>query len=410
MFEVGETDAEAELVNREGTTIPHYLTGRLVELEGEPCLIGMGVDVSRRCELEAERERLFNLSPDPLCVVGVDGRFREISPAWERTLGYTRGDLVERRFLDLVHPDDVERTEAELEKNRAGMETRTFENRYRHRDGSWRWFSWSSSVDPKRGLVYGVARDVTEEKAVAEALRTSEERYRTLVESARDAIVALAPDGTISSVNRAFEGITPGRRLAPHPGGRRARSRTHGQTPVTWSGAGPVPETSRPERDRSSVRADARTAGEAIVHRGARALLPSPVPGRGRAHVGAGVDEPGHERRRCHGGGWRGGISTSLAAVDEEKAARYPDAHSGRYVRLSVTDTGTGIPPKDLTQIFEPLFTTKEEGQGTGLGLPTVYSIVRQHGGWMDVESELGRGSTFHAYLPPASPDSATGP
>lgn len=104
------------------------------------------------------------------------------------------------------------------------------------------------------------------------------------------------------------------------------------------------------------------------------------------------------------------GLSTSLAAVDEETAARYPDAHSGRYVRLSVTDTGTGIPPGDLPQIFEPLFTTKEEGQGTGLGLATVYSIVRQHGGWMDVESELGRGSTFHAYLPTASFDSATGP
>ncbi len=110
--------------------------------------------------------------------------------------------------MDLVHPDDVERSREELKRNQRGSGTRTFENRYRCRDGSWRWLSWNSSVDTETGLIYGVARDVTTRIEVAEALRKSEERYRTLVESARDAILTLGPDGTIRSANQAFETIT----------------------------------------------------------------------------------------------------------------------------------------------------------------------------------------------------------
>ena len=87
-----------------------------------------------------------------------------------------------------------------------------------------------------------------------------------------------------------------------------------------------------------------------------------------------------------------------------EAVRRGPPWRAGAFVCLSVTDAGTGIPPEILPRLFEPFFTTKAKGQGTGLGLSTVYGIVQQHGGWVDVDSQVGRGTAFAVYLPVSAP------
>lgn len=86
--------------------------------------------------------------------------------------------------------------------------------------------------------------------------------------------------------------------------------------------------------------------------------------------------------------------------IDEILATQWPQAKSGSYVRLSVTDTGCGIPPELRDKIFEPFFTTKPVGKGTGLGLSTVINIAKNHGGFVTLESEQGRGTSFHVFFP----------
>jgi nitrogen-specific signal transduction histidine kinase/ActR/RegA family two-component response regulator len=99
-------------------------------------------------------------------------------------------------------------------------------------------------------------------------------------------------------------------------------------------------------------------------------------------------------------GGGQVCVATEFVQLDEGRAHTNAEARAGEFVCLSVSDTGTGIAPEVLPRIFEPFFTTKEVGKGTGLGLATVYGIVKQHQGWIEVSSEVGKGTTFKVLLP----------
>ena len=101
-------------------------------------------------------------------------------------------------------------------------------------------------------------------------------------------------------------------------------------------------------------------------------------------------------------------ISTEALQINEEAAIANPDARAGPVVQLTISDTGSGIRPENISRIFEPFFTTKEVGKGTGLGLAVVHGIVRQHRGWITVESAVGKGTTFRIFLPASDKSAET--
>ncbi len=128
-------------------------------------------EVTQRAQ---ERDRIWQLNPDLLAVARSDARLVAVNPAWSALLGWTEAELVGRLALDLVHPEDHEAMLLVLGRLAAGLPVQRVLNRYRHRDGSWRWLTWT--VVPDGGLIHATGRDVTDERAASEALHLAEEQ------------------------------------------------------------------------------------------------------------------------------------------------------------------------------------------------------------------------------------------
>ena len=145
-------------------------------LEEQLSKLGYEVDVIAASEDKADAARalqkledsFFETSIDMLCCLDFNMHFRRLSPAWERTLGFTREELLSRPFIEFVHPDDRERTLAQNAEVRSGGKALSFENRYLCKDGSYRWLRWNAAPHSTEKIIYSVARDITENKQAEE--------------------------------------------------------------------------------------------------------------------------------------------------------------------------------------------------------------------------------------------------
>ncbi len=153
------------------------------DIDGTPLVLEMGLDITERKQAEQERDRFFTLSLDLICIADFNGYFKRLNPAWATTLGYAPEELTGKPFIELVHPDDREATIAESQKLASGSSTVYFENRYRCKDGSYRWLAWTSKPAPVQQLIYAVAHDITESKQTEERLtQLTQEQQRLLQE------------------------------------------------------------------------------------------------------------------------------------------------------------------------------------------------------------------------------------
>ncbi|NQE33029.1 Sensor histidine kinase TmoS [Microcoleus sp. IPMA8] len=166
-------------------------------------------DINERKKIEQERERFLAVGSDLQVIAGINGYFHWVSPTFERILGWTPDEMTSRPWTEFVHPDDLGSSIAEADSLFSGNKTFRFENRYRHKDGSYRWFIWNAQPYPEEQVIYGAAVDITdrvrvenERQRAQQALRETEEQSRNILESIGEAFFALDENWRFTYVNQ----------------------------------------------------------------------------------------------------------------------------------------------------------------------------------------------------------------
>ena len=377
---------------------------------------GVMVDVTDRKNAEAElrkREEHFRLlienASDLITVLDHQGGLRFQSPSVARMLGYRPEEMIGHSIFDYLHPEDAPRIGPTIQRAVAnpGLPV-SVEYRFRHQDGSWRYMqSVGRSIpgETPEGFIIVNSRDTTETRKLEEQFRQAQKM---------EAIGQLA-GGVAHDLNNILTVVHMQLDLLKHG---------DPMTAVQAESVADIEKASRRAADltrqllmfsrrQAALKGDLdlnavvtnitkmlqRILGEDIGMHISYAPQPLPV------HADNGMLDQillnlAVNSRDAMPEGGRLVIETSVAEFDEFAASQRPLARPGRFACITFSDTGKGIPPEILPRIYEPFFTTKDVGKGTGLGLATVFGIIQQHHGWINVYSEVDRGTTFRIYLP----------
>ena len=360
----------------------------------------------------------FEMSLDHLCITGFDGYFVRVNPSWERTLGWSLDELMSRPSIELVHPEDRAATLAARKQLHDGGALTYLVNRYRCKDGSYRWFEWRSIPELRRRVVYAAARDITEQRHVEDQLRASREHEhdleRQLLLADRMASVGTLAAGVAHEINNPLACVSANLTLLLE------ELATVGTT-ISVAQLGEL----------NQMVIDAQTAAESIgkVIRGLKTFSHTAVEQRVPLEVKRIVEvaisltanEIHHRARLVTEYGPTPQVEADEARLGQvivnllvnavqaipagdntrHEVRIVTGTEDGRAV-IEVRDTGTGIPQTSLARIFDPFFTTKPIGVGTGLGLSICHNIVTGLGGTIGVATIEGEGTTFRVVLPAA--------
>ena len=370
-------------------------------------------------ERTRERNQVWTASQDVLVVTGPDGTFRDVNPAFTRILGFEPVEVIGQHVNRFIAAEDVDATHQAL-RNATGNVVEQFENRYRHKHGGVRWFSWTTSSGD--GVIYGSGRHITEEKQARAKLAAAEDALRQAqkMEAVGNLTSGIAHDfnnllhGMVTAMTVVKMQIAKGKPEAMAKYVEMALSSAHRATALTHrllAFSRQQPLDPKPVEVNTLVASledlFRRTIGPAIAldttpcadlwltrcdhHQLENALLNLVV-----------------NARDAMPDGGRLMIAASNRSLTSDDAMAQRDALAGEFVCITVADSGTGMTPDVLEHAFEPFFTTKPIGQGTGLGLSMIYGFVQQSGGFMAVRSQPGQGTEFDIHLPRYSGEPVT--
>ena len=347
-----------------------------------------------------ELMKFFDMSIDMLCIADFSGYFKRINPAWQSTLGHTMEELCAVPYLDFIHPEDRAGTLAEAAQLTVGVDSVSFENRYRCKDGSYRWLLWRAHADFETGRIYAVARDITERKRGEDTLRTTAaELARSNDELSQFAYIAShdlqEPLRMVASflqlLEKRYEAVLdPDGKKFIHfavDGAKRMQSLI--QDLLSLSRVQTRAQHATPTDCAKVFRDVMDDLQIAIAEAGATVTCDSlPVVMADSVQITQLfqnlIDNALKFRRgdaiRIHVGAVRG--------ADEWE--------------FSVSDDGIGIDPKHFDRIFGIFQRLHSGGEvpGTGMGLAVCKKIVERHAGCIRLESAPGRGSTFFFTIP----------
>ncbi|HLK35451.1 MAG TPA: ATP-binding protein [Polyangiaceae bacterium] len=368
-----------------------------------------------RAQCAEERYRvLFENASDAITILNPDGVILEANERWRSLIGVPPEEMVGRHIREFAPPGQGATNSDHYHRavQRGGDRVRA--TAILHRDGRTIYMEFSTTVIEVDGqpTVFSIGHDVTEQIEATRSIAAAEEKYRRA--QRMEAIGRLA-GGVAHDFNNMLnvilgysqmliDSLTEGEPMYDALAEvRRAAERSADLTQQLLAFSQQQPMQAKTVNVNDSVertlRLIARVLGEDVnVH---TVLVSDPC----CVQLGQGQLEQilmnlVVNARDAMPSGGELTLETRVVAVSDEEAAQHALAMSGPYVMLSVRDNGTGMDAATLDRIFEPFFTTKEQGKGTGLGLATVFGIVRQAGGYIAVESLVGEGSTFRVVLP----------
>jgi PAS domain S-box-containing protein len=353
-----------------------------------------------------ERDRIWNVSEDLLAVTNFEGYFLSINPAWTRLLGWGEDEIKSMHVSELRHPEDAPASIAARAQLAHGATTARMENRFRHKDGSWRWLHWTMTAS--KGLIYVAGRHVTAEKESAAALERAQRQTAHLQKM--DAIgqltggvahdfnnLLMIVSGHAQSLKKRLKEAKDIRSLQAI---EMAAARGENLTRQLLSFARTLPLSPTVINPADAINAIRDVlAGSMHVNiqfeiNASRSTWPICVD-KSELELAL-VNLAVNARDAMPDGG-----KITIAAENVHiRPGELAEDISGDFVALSVGDTGTGIPPDLVSRVVEPFFTTKAPDKGTGLGLSQVYGFARRSEGTVTIASELGHGTKVTVYLP----------
>jgi PAS domain S-box-containing protein len=377
--------------------------------EAEESLRKLNESLEQRVvERTRDRDRIWRLSPDLMLVAQLDGVISAVNPAWTRMLGHTEHDLVGSQLLALVHPDDLAVSSSAVSRLGDGKNFPNFKNRYRHQDGSYRMIAWTAV--PDSDYIHAVGRDIQAEEEAKEALRLSEDALR---QSQKLEAIGQLTGGVAHDFNNLLTVIKSCADLLKTPSLSEVRRIKYVEAIAnTVDRAARLTAQLLTFARRQALRPEVFNVGDSVLRvgemmdslTGSRIKVTIEVPQKPRF---INADESQFETalvnmvvnaRDAMAG--NGQLSIKVATANWLPSVRAHPVRVADYVTIELSDTGSGIAPEKLDAIFEPFYTTKGIGQGTGLGLSQVYGFAKQSGGEILVQSECGKGSQFVLYLP----------